>query len=113
MSPEDRGRPDARGRSGAGPVHVSEALGAVSKRLGGPRPDVLTALFGRWASIVGETMAAHVRPTRLHDGALVVACDHPAWATQVRTLAAEILARVREACGADDAPDRIEVRVRP
>lgn len=85
----------------------------VSERLGGPRPDVLTALFGRWETIVGEAMAAHVRPTRLHDGALVVACDHPAWATQVRHLAPDILARIREACGADAAPERIEVRIRP
>jgi predicted nucleic acid-binding Zn ribbon protein len=93
-------------------VHVSDALGAVSKRLGGPRPDVLNAIFGRWPAIVGDAMAAHVRPIRLQGQTLVVACDHPAWATQVRHLAPEILDRVRDACG-DSAPEGIEVRVRP
>lgn len=105
-------RADDRGRHLGGPVHLSEALGAVSDRLGGPRPDVLTALFGRWEHIVGDAMAAHVRPLRLHEGTLVVACDHPAWATQVRHLAADILDRVREACGEGGAPERIEARVR-
>jgi predicted nucleic acid-binding Zn ribbon protein len=94
-------------------MHVSEALGQVSERLGGPRPDVLTAVFGRWESIVGDAMAAHVRPLRLQQEALVVSCDHPAWATQVRHLAPDILARVQDACGAGPAPERIEVRVRP
>lgn len=103
---------DGRGRHLDGPVHLSEALGAVSDRLGGPRPDVLRVLFGRWEQIVGDAMAAHVRPVRLHEEVLVVACDHPAWATQVRHLAPDILDRVREACGERDAPARIEVRVR-
>ena len=93
-------------------MRISDALGAVSERLGTPRPDVLAVLFGRWEEIVGPAMAAHVRPARLHEGTLVLHADHPAWATQVRHLTAEILARARDACGAEGAPERVDVRVR-
>ena len=56
-------------------------------------------------------MAAHVRPVRLLDDALVVGVDHPAWASQVRHLAPDILDRVRVACGEGHAPTRLEIRV--
>ncbi|HLX87921.1 MAG TPA: DUF721 domain-containing protein [Acidimicrobiales bacterium] len=106
-----RDRRDRRRGSTDDPVKLSESLRAVSERLGGPRPDVLTAVFGRWEEVVGASMAAHVRPVRLHDDALVVAVDHPAWASQVRHLTPEILDRVRDACGSEHAPARLEIRV--
>jgi len=55
--------------------------------------------------------AAHVRPVRVTEEALVVAADHPAWATQVRALGTTLLAQVGEATGR--APARLEVVVRP
>jgi len=76
-------------------------------------PDVLGVIFGHWEEIVGPSMAAHVRPQRLRDDTLVVVADHPAWATQVRHLAADILNSVRAACGgAAEGPRNLEVRVR-
>jgi len=95
-----------------GPVRLSEVLETVSERMGVAGPDVLGAIFGRWEQLVGAAMAAHVRPLRLHDATLVVMADHPAWATQVRHLTPEILARVADACGPVAAPERLEVRVR-
>lgn len=113
---EDRRPPTSRrrtrGRSDDGPIRLSDALRVVSERIGAPRPDVLTAVFGRWEDVVGPSMAAHVRPLRLQEDALVVAADHPAWASQVRHLAADILARLQDACGAEEAPRRLEVRVK-
>lgn len=109
------GRPrrrDERGRAHDGPVPLSEALGVLSKRMGVAAPDVLSTVFGHWAELVGPSMAAHVRPLRLQERTLFVSADHPAWATQVRHLTTEILARLREACGDDRAPDTLEVRVR-
>jgi len=105
-------RRDGRGRSGGGPMPLSDALGALTKRLGVPGPDVMTTIFGRWEELVGASVAAHVRPLRLHEGTLVVAADHPAWATQVRHLAPDILRHLRDACGPAEAPERLEVRVR-
>ena len=114
MSPAGgpRRRPPGRGGANDDPIKLSEALRTVSDRLGVPRPDVVTAVFGRWEEVVGPAMAAHVRPLRLHDDALVVAVDHPAWAAQLRHLSADVLDRVRAACGAEAAPLRLEIRVK-
>ncbi len=84
----------------------------LSQRMGVAGPDVLSTVFGHWAELVGPSMAAHVRPLRLQQKTLVVSADHPAWATQVRHLATEILARMADACGPEHAPERLEVRVR-
>jgi len=108
MSPprrDDRGRAD-------GPVPLAAALDDVARRMGVGRPDQLATVFGRWEELVGESLAAHVQPVRLAARTLVVRVDHPAWATQVRHLAPEILERVRARCAGEDAPDRLEIRVR-
>jgi predicted nucleic acid-binding Zn ribbon protein len=107
-----RSRPDARGRSTDGPVPLSEALAALSERIGIAAPDVLSVVFGRWEQLVGEAMAVHVRPLKLQNRTLVLAADHPAWATQVRHLATEIVAKIAEACAPAEPPERLEVRVR-
>jgi predicted nucleic acid-binding Zn ribbon protein len=105
-------RGDRWGGSEEGPVPLSEALGVLSRRMGMAGPDVLGAVFGRWAELVGPAMAAHVRPLLLQERTLVVAADHPAWATQARRLAGDILTRIGDACGAEHAPEHLEVRVR-
>jgi predicted nucleic acid-binding Zn ribbon protein len=91
---------------------MSDALGSVAGRLGLGRPDLIAVVFGRWPELVGEAMAVHVRPLRLVDDALVVSADHPAWATQIRHMAPEILARVATEFGREGAPVRLEIRVR-
>ena len=105
-------RSDHRGRRTSGPVPMSEALGAVAGRLGLGRPDLISVVFGRWEELVGAAMAVHVRPVRLVAGTLVVSADHPAWATQIRHLAPEILERVATEFGREGAPERLEIRVR-
>jgi predicted nucleic acid-binding Zn ribbon protein len=68
------------------------------------------AIFGRWEEIAGPALAAHVRPLRVTEESLVLAADHPAWATQVRALGATLLVRVNDVAGC--APGRIEVVVK-
>jgi predicted nucleic acid-binding Zn ribbon protein len=114
MTPETTPPPrrrDSRGRTG-GPVPMSEALGALADRLGLGQADVVQVIFGRWTEIVGAGVAAHVRPLKVAGTTLVVNVDHPAWATQVRHLAPDILARLSEVCGGALTPQRLEVRVR-
>ena len=91
---------------------MNEALGALADRLGLGRSDVVQVVFARWTEIVGAGVAAHVRPQKLDGKTLVVNVDHPAWATQVRHLAPNILARLAEVCGGAQTPERLEVRVR-
>jgi predicted nucleic acid-binding Zn ribbon protein len=69
----------------------------------------MEAVFTRWAEIVGADLSEHVRPVRVDGRALVVAADHPAWATRARMQSGQILAQV-EAWG-DSAIERLEVVV--
>lgn len=88
------------------------AIGALADRLGVGRADVVGVVFGRWEEIVGASVAAHVRPQKVDGTTLVVVADHPAWGTQLRHLAPEILGRLTEVCVPGTAPERLEVRVR-
>jgi len=69
----------------------------------------MEAVFSGWDAVAGPELAAHARPLRLHGATLVVAVDHPAWATRARMDAAQILARVRSVEGV--SVDRLEVLV--
>jgi predicted nucleic acid-binding Zn ribbon protein len=101
---------DRRGRGDEGPRRVSETLDEVVRHIAPQSAGEFGAVFGRWEEIVGHALAMHVRPIRVTDEALVVAADHPAWATQVRALGTTLLAQVGEVAGR--APGRLEVVVR-
>jgi predicted nucleic acid-binding Zn ribbon protein len=64
-------------------------------------------LFGRWASIVGAEVAGRCTPTSLVDGELVLQAESTAWATQIRLLAPQLLAKINAELG-----DRTVVRIR-
>ena len=69
------------------------------RSLGGPGVDVLRTVFSRWDELVGEQLAAHTRPRSLAEGRLVVAVDDPAWASQLRYLAADLVVRLSAEVG--------------
>jgi predicted nucleic acid-binding Zn ribbon protein len=94
------------------PRRVGESLDRVAGSLGVPRASTLSAVFASWAEMVGESVAQHSRPRSLRDGVLVVAVDEPAWATQLRWLEVDLLARLESAMGPGQVT-RIEVRVQP
>jgi predicted nucleic acid-binding Zn ribbon protein len=83
-----------------------------ANRVGGASPAVLSAVFTRWEEIVGAPVAAHAWPLSLTRGVLVVGVEHPGWATQLRFMTADIVARVAAVSGAD-AVDRVEIKVGP
>ena len=93
-----------------GPRRVGDSLDRVTTSLGVPSSSTLARVFAAWPELVGESVAANTRPRSLRDGALVVAVEEPAWATQLRFLEADLLARLAEAVGAGQIT-RIEVRV--
>lgn len=57
------------------------------------------AVFGRWAAVVGEGIAAHAAPTSLNDGVLTISAESTAWATQLRMVQAQVLAKIAAAVG--------------
>jgi predicted nucleic acid-binding Zn ribbon protein len=103
-SPLPGGRPEPR--------KVGDSLDRVAASLGVPHASTLSGVFASWPEMVGEAVATHSRPLSLRDGTLVVAVDDPAWATQLRWLEADLVARLVEVLG-DGEVARIEVRVQP
>lgn len=89
---------------------LSRALGRVLKSLRGADVGSTATVFGRWTDLVGESVAAHVKPVKLDRGTLVVEVDDPAWATQMRFLEADLLSRLRDT--GEMAVERLEMRVR-
>jgi len=103
-------KPDPSPSSEMGPQPVSESLARLTRRMGVPRPKVLSEVFTRWPEVVGPEVAAHSEPRSVRDGTLVIAVDQPAWGTQLRFLGTELLTRVREATGCSDVT-QIQVKV--
>jgi predicted nucleic acid-binding Zn ribbon protein len=56
-------------------------------------------VFGRWRAVVGDQIAAHATPTALHDGVLTVSAESTAWATQLRMVQAQLIAKIAAAVG--------------
>lgn len=57
------------------------------------------SVFGRWPGLVGQQIAAHATPTSLRDGVLTVSAETTAWATQLRMVQAQLLAKIASAVG--------------
>jgi len=56
-------------------------------------------VFTRWASVVGDEVAAHVTPESYADGRLVVRTDSTAWATEMKLLAGNLVHRLNQDLG--------------
>jgi predicted nucleic acid-binding Zn ribbon protein len=90
--------------SGPGPdPRDPQLLGTVTRELARARgwtPRVAEGtVFAQWESVVGEQIAAHATPTVLHGGVLAVAAESTAWATQLRMVQAQLLAKIAAAVG--------------
>ncbi|GAB2910204.1 DUF721 family protein [Rhodococcus aerolatus] len=93
-----------RGWSGPGaddrdPQLFSQVAASLVRRRGWSEQVAAGAVLGRWESIVGPEVAAHARPVSLTDHVLVLAAESTAWATQLRTMRREILARIEAGVG--------------
>ena len=93
------------------PRRIGEVVDRLVQGMGAPSAGAFGAVFSGWADVVGADVAANARPLSLHDGRLVVAVEQPGWATQLRYLERDLLARLAEACGAGVVTS-IDVRVK-
>lgn len=78
------------------PIELGASLEGVLASLDAPPPDLLSIVFQRWEEVVGPEAARHCRPAAVEGDRLVVLVSDPAWASEVRWLAEQLLARVRE-----------------
>ena len=102
--PGDGARRRRRGWSGPGADDRDpQMLGRVASRLSAQRgwaPNLAHgSVFGRWAELVGPEVAGHAIPTALRDGELTVQAESTAWATQLRLLQGQLLAKIASGLG--------------
>ena len=90
--------------SGPGPdVRDPQPLGRVARDLAKKRgwsPHVAEGtVLGQWSVVAGREIADHAIPVGLSDGVLSVAAESTAWATQLRMIQAQLLAKIAAAVG--------------
>ena len=83
------------------PVPIGEAIAAVGEELGVGDPRTVSRLELAWPELVGPAIAEHARIRTLRRGVLTIAVDAAPWATQLRYLESEIVARAAAVLGAD------------
>ena len=107
-SPATPGRSTPRGNrrrwSGPGPdSRDPQPLGRAARDLAKTRgwsPRVAEgAVFAEWSTVVGEQIAEHATPTALRDGVLHITAESTAWATQLRMIQSQLLAKIAAAVG--------------
>jgi hypothetical protein len=93
------------------PTPLGDALAALTRDLGGPPLDVLTALSDNWAQIVGPQLAAVTEAGAFADGVLTIVAFEPSAATALRHGARQLGERLSSVCG-QGVVRRLDVRVR-
>jgi predicted nucleic acid-binding Zn ribbon protein len=101
LSPQTPSAPRAPGGRARrdDPERLGSAIGGLLDTRGWQQQAAMGSVFGRWAEIVGQDLAAHTSPDGFADGELSVTADSTAWATQVRLLASALVARLNAELG--------------
>lgn len=77
---------------------AADILGATLRRM--KNHDAATAwLKARWNALVGETVAAHIRPVNFAKGVLRVEADSREWKIQAETMTEKLGERVNRGWG--------------
>lgn len=86
---------------GRDPMPLGPAINRLITERGWEKPAAVGGVMGRWPQIVGEKLAAHCVPLRYDEDerVLLVQCESPVWATEVRRLAPNLVARLNEDLG--------------
>lgn len=87
------------GPDGRDPQLLGAATSDLARSRGWNRRVAEGSVFGRWRSVVGEQIAAHATPTSLNSGVLTVSAESTAWATQLRMVQSQLLAKIAAAVG--------------
>jgi predicted nucleic acid-binding Zn ribbon protein len=95
-------------RSGSGPDErdpqlLSSAIPRMIEDRGWSVPAAVGGVMGRWGEIVGSHIAAHCTPVEFQNGILTVRTDSAAWATELRMLAPQLLAKLNAELGTSRA----------
>ncbi|MCF3118436.1 MULTISPECIES: DUF721 domain-containing protein [Streptomyces] len=86
---------------GRDPLPLGSAINRLITERGWETPAAVGGVMGRWPQIVGDDLAKHCVPQRYDEDerVLTVQCDSTAWATNLRLLAPQLVARLNEDLG--------------
>lgn len=90
------------------PVPLGTAVGKLIEQRGWTRGISLKLLLSDWPGLVGQANADHSSPEAYADTVLTVRADSTAWASSLRLLAPQLVAKLNAALG-DGTVTRIEV----
>jgi len=99
VSPETQGASFTARPRRDDPQPLTAAVGGLLSARGWREKAAVGAVFSHWADIVGPQLALHTKPESFEAGELTVSADSPAWATQVRLMAPQLLKRLGEELG--------------
>ena len=88
-----KSKPFDKGRD---PLTAGQTIDGILKQFRWEAQLAEADLFNRWGELVGEQTAANSNPETLVGGVLTVRCKSTAWATQLRLMHNELLAKVNE-----------------
>ena len=81
------------------PQSLASVTRDVAKKQGWTPRVAEGAVFGRWTTVVGHEIADHATPIALRDGVLNVTAESTAWATQLRLIQSQVLAKIAAEVG--------------
>lgn len=94
-----RRRPGGRDERRGDLMPLGDALEKVISDRGWAAEVNVHLLMGRWAELVGPMVAQHSAPEAYADKVLVVRTSSTAWASQLRLMAPQIVAKMNETLG--------------
>jgi hypothetical protein len=81
------------------PTRIAGQLASMAAAWGMENPLESARIVARWRQIVGPDIAAKCRPTSLRAGVLKVRTDSPAWASEFRFVAPQVIGRINADLG--------------
>ncbi|MCL2736504.1 MAG: DciA family protein [Propionibacteriaceae bacterium] len=96
--------PDEVPWSGPGPSRrdpqaAGAVLDSILTRRGWKKQVSVVSLMPQWAQFVGDVNAQHTKPEKWESGVLTVRADSTTWATSLRAMSPQIIARLNEILG--------------
>ena len=103
---------EGSGRRWGDPVPIRGVLLDRARAWGLDQPLQIAEVFGSWADIVGEQVAARCEPASLGRGVLKVWAASAPWANELKYLAPEVIRRVNASLGGPVVKE-LKVALRP
>lgn len=98
-APNSRRRWSGPGPDGRDPQPLGRAARDLASTRGWSPRVAEGTVFAQWPAVVGDQIAEHAQPTALRDGVLSITAESTAWATQLRMVQAQVIAKIAAAVG--------------